>query len=52
MKKPLILLFIILFSSHITMAQTPVRVFTYDAAGNRVAMGVGITNSSAGRQAT
>lgn len=27
------------------MAQTPVRVFTYDAAGNRIAMGVPLSQA-------
>lgn len=32
-------------SSHFSMAQTPARVFTYDAAGNRIAMGVPVSQA-------
>lgn len=40
MKKQYTLLFFFLLSTHFAMAQTPARVFTYDAAGNRIAMGI------------
>ena len=44
MKKQLILL-LSLLSSHFAMAQTPARVFTYDAAGNRIAMGIPVSQA-------
>jgi hypothetical protein len=43
--KKLLLLLLSLLSSHFAMAQTPVRVFTYDAAGNRIAMGIPVSQA-------
>ena len=40
MKRLPIVLFHLLLSSYFAMAQTSARTFTYDAAGNRTAMGV------------